>query len=147
MKKTLVVLSSLAVSLTMTTPSVAYGRTNASSTPETSAAKIACVGSAVNTREAAIGTAMTTFTASTNSAYSARATALKQAYTQTTAKGVRGAVKTAWSTFKSSMKSARSTWKNARTKAWTDSKKAVAGCKAPSEVTDDSNMSLEETGV
>ncbi len=110
------------------------------------AAKIACVGAAVNTREQAIDAAMTAFTVSSNAAYAARATALQQAYTNTTLAAVRAAVKVAWSDFNTSMKAARKTWLAARNDAWSAYGKAAAACKAPGGTGDGAHISSEASG-
>ena len=110
------------------------------------AAKIACVGAAVNTREAALNTAMLTFTGATNTAYTARATALRQAYTGTSTKMVRDAAKSAWTTFTSSEKAARKAWKATRDASWKTYRTDATACKAPEGTGDGANSTSEKSG-
>ena len=110
------------------------------------AAKIACVGTAVNVREASLGTAMTAYTSAMNAAYNARATALTAAYTQTTMAGLRTARAAAWSTFNTSARTARKAWQSARDSAWKTYRTAAAACKAPGGTSDGANSDLEASG-
>jgi hypothetical protein len=113
----------------------------------TSAATVACVAAAVNTREQALDSGFNTYTQSTNSAYSARASALQAAYALTTGNGaIRTAVRAAWSAFSASMKSARGTWQKTRNADWTTFRASVKTCKAPSSITDAGGASLEASG-
>jgi len=121
--------------------------TAASTTGTTNAvAKIACVGTAVNTRETTLDAAMATFTGASNAAYTARASALKQAYTATTTRGVSTAVKTAWTTFNSAVKSARKAWQAARDTAWQTYRTSATACKAPAGTGDGVNSTSEASG-
>ncbi len=101
---------------------------------QTTVAKIACVGTAVNTRESAIDSALNAYTASVNSAYTARANALKDAYTKTTLADVKSAIKKAWADFSNAVKSARKAWQSARLSAWKTFKTSAKICKAPSSI-------------
>jgi len=112
-----------------------------------SAAMIACVGTAVNTRESSLIAGQETLSASINSAYEARAGALKTAYAQTSAEGVRSSVKSAWQKFQSSTKSAQTAWRSTSKRAWDAYNSAVKSCKAPSTITDTANTTLEVTGM
>ena len=135
------------VGLLLLTP-VAFAQTpgSATTTPPSATAKIACVGAAVNAREAAIDSAMTTYTGALNAAYGARAAALKTAYTLTTLKDVRAAVKVAWSDFSKAMRSAQGAWKTSRMGAWTAYRQAAVACKAPSGTGDGANSVSEASG-
>lgn len=99
-------------------------------------AKIACVATAVATRESALAIGVTAHNQAVQTAYSTRATALADAYKQTTVAGVKGAVKTAWSSFNSSVKSANKTWKKVQSDTWSTFKTAAKACKAPNGVSD-----------
>ncbi len=93
-----------------------------------SAATIACVGSAVATREASLDSAESAL----SSAYTTRASALAAAYALTTGSAVKAAVKLAWSNFSSAEK----TWKSAQGTAWQTFKTASQSCKAPPDLLD-----------
>lgn len=94
-------------------------------------AKIACVGAAVNIREAALGTGMTTHIQAVSTAYGVRAVALKAAYTATTSKQLNADVKAAWKAFDTSMRTAHNTWKTSKNAAWAAYKTTAVACKAP----------------
>ena len=116
-------------------------------TPPTPA-QVACVGSAVNTRETALGTAISALTSSVNSAYTARAAALKQAYALTTGNSaIKKAVSGAWSVFSKTLKTARRAWKDSRNAAWTQYGQAVQACKASNVPAEAGKSSLEATGL
>ena len=149
MNKKTIVLGAIALSLAIAIPVFAQtvtakGGVSATAAPSVTATNpttlIACVGTAVNAREASIDAGVTTYTGAANAAYTARATALQQAYTLTTIPAVKAAVKTAWSTFDSSMKSARSTWATTKANAWTQFGTATNACKGSATVTDTANV-------
>ncbi len=108
--------------------------------------KIACVATAVNTREQAIDAAMTAHTAAINAAYTARATALQQAWSQTDPKAIRTSVHNAWKTFRAALQKATSDWRTARKAAWDAFNKAVKQCKVSASATDGANQSSESSG-
>ncbi|MEK7604614.1 MAG: hypothetical protein AAB442_02360 [Patescibacteria group bacterium] len=145
-KKIMVTVSALALFLAA---APAFAETRATSTlaaRPTDAAKIACVGAAVNIREAALVNAMVTFGSATNAAYTTRAATLKQAYTATSSKELRTAVKAAWTTFSTSEKAARKAWKMARDTAWKEYRTAAVACKAPDGTGDGVNSVSERRG-
>jgi|CXWL01.1.fsa_nt_gi hypothetical protein len=161
MKKSVLILASLGLFVATALPAFAetpgtvesiskrdraIGTTTAATASVATTAKIACVGTAVNTREAALAAAMATFTSAQNAAYTARSVALKSAYALTTAKEVRNAVKTAWSTFNTSQKVARKAWQTASKAAWMTYRKAAQSCKAPKEISDSENFGSEVSG-
>ena len=128
----------------MTTHASSTVKTNKAAERATEdAAKIACVGTAVNIREASLGTGITTHTQAVVAAYGVRAVALKAAYTATTSKQLNTDVKAAWKTFDTSMKTAQSTWKASKNKAWETYKTAAVACKAPSGTGDSVHASNE----
>ena len=136
-KKSVIGLASLGLIAAFAAPAFAQ-----SATPPT----IACVGTAVNTRETAIDKAMTAFTGAMNAAYAARATALQSAYGLTTASTAKAAVKTAWSTFNASAKTARKAWLASRNAAWAAYRTTAVACKAPAGVGDGANSGSEASG-
>jgi len=93
-----------------TTQTTTTGTTAATTATANVAVKIACVGTAVNAREAALGTAITAHASAESAAYAARATALSAAYKEATLKEANTKTKTAWSAFNASMKSAQKAW-------------------------------------
>jgi|GEM_PF-6524123 len=114
--------------------------------PKVTAVQIACVGAAVNTREAAIDAAFTAYAQAVQSAYSVRATALQQAYTLTNGKDVKAAVQAAWTAFRTATKAASKTWRTSRNAAWTAFRTAAKACKSPSAITDTVNAVSDVTG-
>ena len=111
------------------------------------ATQIACVGSAVNTREQSLDAGITTLTQAQNAAYSARAGALAQAYTLTSGNGaIRTAIRAAWTTFSAAMRTARTAWQKTRSTAWATFRTTVKACKAPAVATDSANSSLDASG-
>lgn len=111
-----------------------------------SAESIACVGTAVATRENSLSSGMSTYSQSVNSAYTKRATDLATAYSQTTGEAVKTGVKSAWSGFASTTKTAKRSWKNTRDNAWKTFKTSVKACKASTSITDASNSITEVSG-
>ena len=144
MLKNTLAFSTALIMLAITVP--AFAQTSTSTMASSVAAKIACVGTAVNAREQSIDAAITAFTGATNAAYAARATALQQAYTNTTLKTANQAVKVAWSAFNASVRSARKAWQTARSTAWSVYGKAATACKAPVGTGDGSNSTSEVSG-
>lgn len=104
---------------------------------------IACIGTAVASRENSLTTSLTTLQSSITTAYTARSSALATAYTKTEKSEVRAGVKSAWSTFKKDVKSARASWKQAQKSAWSTFKTSTKNCKASKEVGDAANASAE----
>lgn len=107
---------------------------------------VACVGSAVATRESALGAGFGAYSSVVSGAYGARATALAQAYTATSTTAVRAGIKAAWTAFNTSVRTARKTWTTTREGAWTAFRTAAKACKAPSSVNDSANASSEVAG-
>lgn len=110
--------------------------------------QVACIGAAVDAREAAIDNALGVFAQSLTSDYSARATALHQAYALPPGgNAIKNAVKAAWATFNASAKADRTTWQNARNNAWATFRAAAKACKAPTVASDSTMSSSETTGL
>lgn len=135
--------ASLALPVFAAEPTEGAGTVTTHNTLTPVAAKTACVGAAVNTREKALSTAAATFGQSLTSMYSARAVALQAAYSQSTPSAVRTAVKAAWATFNTSAKTARTAWSSSRKSAWTAYRTAAVACKAPEGTGDGSNSVSE----
>lgn len=145
MKKILITTASIVLAGAVALTAFAQATTTPTSTANV-AAKITCVGGAVNTREQAIDAAITTQTQSVNSAYTARASALQQAYSLATLKEVRAGVKTAWSTFNTAIKAAKKTWNTSKNTTWSQYRKTAVACKAPANTGDGVNSSSEVIG-
>lgn len=123
----------------------------ASSTPRTgkqlTSTQIACVGTAVATREAALAAGLKTLHASIAANYAARASALASAYALTTDKEVKEGVRKAWGSFKSSQKEAQRTWKAARDSAWKAFRSSAASCRASGSIIDSGNQGQDVSGT
>ncbi len=109
-------------------------------------ATIACVGTAVTTREAALGAAVAVHAQAVAAAYSTRATELSGAYSNTMVKTLKPGIKVSWADFNKSVKSASEKWKTSKNAAWATFRTAVKACKATSEMTDASNSASEVSG-
>lgn len=92
---------------------------------------IACVKTAVDTRETAIGSAVSTAATAVNSAYATRKTALLAAWDIQDNASRKSAIKTAWETWKQSLKDTRKTFNDARKAAWKQFATDRRTCKAP----------------
>ncbi len=112
----------------------------------TTSDKIACVRTAVATREATIATEFTTYNSAVSAAYATRANELSGAYSNTTTKEVQAGVKVSWADFKKSTLSANKTWIASRNVAWSTFRTAAKTCKAPTGVSDSANSSSEMKG-
>ena len=150
MMKKILAASAIFAALSLTPPVLAAnsGNTAKPANSPNSAAAIACVGAAVNTREAAIDAAVAVHASAARAAYSARASALKAAHTGSDVKAVRAAVKAAWSAFNKAMKDARDVWRASRDKAWSGFRVAVRACKSSTaaSLSDSANSSSEASG-
>lgn len=141
MKKTLV----LSLGILLLGSSLAFAQTDGSTTPVATTtsvnANIACVQTAVKTREASIGGAFTTFSTSISSALTARASALETAWGTSDAKTRRTLRNEAWANYKKANQSAKSTFKTSKKAAWDAFKTASKACKTQ-VVESESNDSL-----
>lgn len=108
-----------------------------------SSTDIACVGTAVATRERALSAGISTFNTSISGAYSKRSAALAAAYAKTDTSTVKKDVAAAWSTFKKDIKSARSSWKSTQKGAWEAFRTSTKSCKIASTISDGGNASTE----
>lgn len=90
---------------------------------------IACVQTAVVTREAAIGTAFSTFSASMSTALSARATALASAWSLTDGTARRTARNLAWTEYKNASRTAKTVFKTNKKAAWRAFNEASRACR------------------
>ncbi len=143
--KNLIAISALVFALGTITPVLA--QTSSSTEPSAnSAATIACVGAAVNTRETAIDSAVAAHAQAVTAAYTARAAALKEAYTLTNPHDVSKAVKAAWKTFRTSTKSAAKDWRTAQRAAWSTFKTASRACHPTEGISDNGNSGTEISG-
>ena len=94
-----------------------------------SAETLACVQTAVDTRDTAIITAFDAYSASVKTALETRKTALKAAWALTTSKERKDAIKKAWKEYTSTTKTAKNTLKTSRKAAWTKFKEDFKACK------------------
>lgn len=104
---------------------------------------VACIGTAVATRETALGSAVSSMNTSVENAYSARASALAAAYAQTDTAEVRTDVRAAWDAFKKDVRAARSAWKAAQKSAWNTYRDSTKSCKSAKDLGDAKSMSQE----
>lgn len=111
-----------------------------------SSAKVACVGTAVASREQSVDTAFSTYTQAMNAAYSARTAALAAAYREPDTQAVAAAVKAAWKTFNASTKKARAAWRASRDTSWKTFRTNAKTCRAPLSILDTSSAGSELSG-
>lgn len=97
---------------------------------------IACVGTAVATREDALIAALDEFTADAKAALQARKTALAAAYAKTDRTEVRNDVRAAWKTYRSTMKTIRAELKADKRAAYSAFKIAARACGGSIEPSD-----------
>ena len=107
------------------------GAAFAKTTPISSEA-LACVATAVGTREDAIASGLTAYTTAMSSAFSSRKSALVAAWAMPARTDRNAAIKSAWSAFHSSEKTATASWKQSKKEAWSVFKTASVDCKAGS---------------
>ena len=112
----------------------------------TTSEKIACVKTAVATRETALAGAIATYNTAVSAAYATRANELAGAYSNTTVKTVQAGVKVSWADFKKSIKSANKAWVASRNTAWSAFKTAAKACKSPAGVSDSANSVSDMKG-
>ena len=106
---------------------------------------IACINTAVATREASLDMAVTTETNAITTAYTTRASALASAYAQPDTASIRAAVVAAWKAFSISITSAHKDSKTAQQAAWSQFRAAVQACGGnAASVSDSSNASLDD---
>lgn len=118
--------------------------TTASATATTTdSTAISCVKTAVATREAALGTGWDTHAAAIDAAYADRKLALANAYGGTPRAQIKSDIKAAWKGFKDSTRTSRTAWNNTRKDAWKAFRTATKTCKAPAEINDNTNSSLD----
>ncbi len=124
-----------------TAPALADGGHGTSGSNANSATTIACMKTAVGTRETSIKTAYTTYNTAVTAAYTARATALAAAWSLTSWSDIKPAIRTAWKDFKNANKTAKRTWMTSEKAAWKKFKTDAKACRAPSDVVDSSEGS------
>lgn len=123
-KKTLIALASIGLLLSGI-PAFAAS----TSTPTAhSTLNVACIQSAVDTREDALESAFTAFTTAENTALAARKTALHDAWGTTDATARRTARNKAWSDFRVANRKAFETLRNGRKTAWSTFTTASKAC-------------------
>lgn len=91
---------------------------------------IACVKTAVETRENAISTALDTFNTSVKTSLQTRKTALLAAWSLTDNAARKTAIKAAWKTFNTEYKVARKAFSTTKKTAWNQFSVARKACKA-----------------
>jgi hypothetical protein len=102
------------------------------------AGDVACVKTAVETRESSLIAAYGKFNTAIVAAMEKRKDSLSDAWSQSEAAARKSARKSAFSTFKSERKSAVSTFKSEKKSAWTTFKSTVTStCKAPEAATEE----------
>lgn len=106
-----------------------------------SAETLACIQTAVDTRDTAIMTTFDTYYASVKTALDTRKTALKAAWALSTSKDRKNAISKAWQDYKSAAKTAKDVLKKDRKTAWEKFKTDFKACKGVSdpELNSDSN--------
>ncbi len=103
----------------------------ASSSPKKATVDLACVQTAVDTREDAIGSAFTTFSTAESAALAARKSALHDAWGITSSKDRRVAREKAWTDFRTANRAAFSALRTARKSAWAAFATASKACHTP----------------
>ncbi|GEM_PF-5047162 len=104
-------------------------RPNATSTqPTTHSINLACVQSAVQTRESALQSAWQTFSSAGSSALTARASALQAAWGNAEKQARQTAVKKAWRDFNTAIRAAKKVHKTANREAWAAFRTARKTC-------------------
>jgi hypothetical protein len=104
------------------------------STIPLSADVVACVQTAVDTRDTAIIAAVNAYTTAVMTALSTRKDALKAAWAIPAAKDMKAALKTAWTNYGVAAKAARKALSDAKKSAWTAFAAARKACKAPASI-------------
>ncbi len=116
----------------------------ASSSRQIDAVDVACINTAVATRESTLATALGTHQQTMTAAYAARAAALTAAYTGTDQKTIKANVKKAWDDFATTQKNAKMTSQRSRENTWKTFKTSVKACKGGDSVSDARNASMEQ---
>lgn len=107
-------------------------------------AVVACMQTAVETRDTAIVAAFDTYATAVKSALNTRKDALKIAWAITDRKERRTAIMTAWKNYKIAIKDAKSALKTSKKTAWDTFKTASKACK-PAKTQDNSNQSVDNS--
>jgi len=89
---------------------------------------IACMGTAVATREAAISSAFSAKSSAVSAAFTTRTSALVSAWAITTAKDRNAAIKAAWKAFNAAATTARKTYRAANLAAWKAFRTGAKAC-------------------
>lgn len=102
-----------------------------------SAVDLACMQTAIATRETSVVSSFDTYFTDLKIALSARVDALKAAWALTDATARKAAIKQAWSDFNTASKTDRNTLKSGRRAAWDKFKTDAQACHASSSETND----------
>jgi hypothetical protein len=95
---------------------------------------VACVQTAIETRDSAIMAAVDTYATAIKAALSTRKDALKAAWAIPAASDMKAALKTAWTNYGVAAKAARKALSDAKKSAWTAFAAARKACKAPASI-------------
>jgi|SRR5581483_7556873 len=136
-KITLSLLTAATLVATMAIP--AYAQTT--KPPKT--VNVACVATAVDTRESAIIAAYQARGTAVTQALQNRQTALKNAWAMTDAKARNAAIRAAWKNYQTDFKAANTTFRKARMDAWTAFNTARKACGPNSQTSDSGTMGLD----
>jgi len=99
-------------------PALAQTGTTTPATPVKKTINVACIQTAIETRDSAIINAVSAHASAQTSALSTRKTALKTAWAITDQKARREALRNAWKAFTTASQSARKTFRDAQHAAW-----------------------------
>ncbi|MCX6722822.1 MAG: hypothetical protein NT094_01995 [Candidatus Staskawiczbacteria bacterium] len=133
-------------SVTVTSNSISKKSSDCSVVKSNETGDIACIGTAVSTRETTIAGAITAYTSAINTAYTQRGIGLAGAYTYPTIAQAKGAAKIIWDAFKADKLLATTNFKTARTTAWKTYITQGNACKAPSGTGDGKYSGYEIAG-
>ncbi len=105
---------------------------------------VACIQTAVETRDTAIITAFDTYAVAVKAALTTRKDALKAGWALAIAKERRTAIMSAWKAYKTALQTARGALKASKKLAWDGFKTASKACK-PTKTQDNTNQSVDNT--
>lgn len=144
MKKFALMLASASLlSSVMAAPVFADTATTSTSTAPRNTVNVACIQSAIDTRDNALVSALGSYSSSATSALNTRKDALKAAWALTAAKDRRAAIKSAWKTYRSSVSTIRSDFRKAKKSAWTSFYSARKACGPQHAVEDSTTQSVD----
>lgn len=135
----------LASATVLIVPGVALARTNSDSRANAgNPAVIACMKTAVSTRETSLKSAHAAFSVAIDGAYTARESALSAAWSKSSWSEIKPSIRTAWKDFKDATKLGKRTWQSSKKETWKKFKTDAKSCRVPSDVNDSGNSSADE---